>query len=76
MLCRVNWLAGKHTLIYAHLAYVRTQPIDTRLRQVKCKILNLVRTLQTKTFNYVKRIRYNRICQQDLYISIGIARAK
>lgn len=31
-----------------------------KLNEVKCKIINLVRTLQTKIFNYVKRI-YNRI---------------
>lgn len=31
-----------------------------KLNEVKCKIINLVHTLQTKIFNYVKRI-YNRI---------------
>lgn len=69
----VCWQARTH--IRTHSVHASTQA-DTRLRQVKCKILNLVRTLQTKTFNYVKRIRYNRICQQDLYISVGIAWAK
>lgn len=41
-----------YTYIYPNDGY--------KLNEVKCKIINLVHTLQTKIFNYVKRI-YNRI---------------